>query len=148
MNNAVFVRSHVERCLQDAWELCRVTTDPDGDYPFRAGTAACYVSIEPDATLVRIFAIAADGLRSSGKLLAEINDVNTRSRTARVVLIGPQLHVVQTLPAAGCTAETLAQTCEAVATVANDIGSMIGAVFGGVTPYTQEQEVNTVGEIE
>ena len=40
------VRSHVERCLQDIWQVCRVAVDDDGDYPFRAGVAACWVRVD------------------------------------------------------------------------------------------------------
>ena len=40
MTELLWVRSHVERLLQDEWDACRVAADDDGDYPFRRGTAA------------------------------------------------------------------------------------------------------------
>ena len=148
MNNAMFVRSHVERCLQDAWGVCHLETDGDGDYPFHVGSAACYVRVDPDGALVRVFAVAVNGVRSTGKLLAEINDINVRSRTAYVILADDQVLVTQTVAPEGCSAETLEQACDAVSTVANDVGGMIAAVFGGSTPFSVKEEVTTAGEID
>jgi hypothetical protein len=41
----MWVRSHVERLLQDEWATERVIVDDDGDYPFQAGTAAAWVRV-------------------------------------------------------------------------------------------------------
>lgn len=42
----VMLRSHVERCLQDIWDTRELGTDEDGDYPYRNGTAMCWVSAD------------------------------------------------------------------------------------------------------
>jgi hypothetical protein len=129
------LRSHVERCLQDIWELCRVTTDSDGDYPFAHGTACCYVRVEDgDPQVVRVYAHAVIGVRRSAKLLTEINDLNGRCRTASVSWSSGVVIVEQALHAKAVRRSTLRQACQAVGYVADDIGTMIATVYGGETP--------------
>ena len=85
--NQVMLRSHVERCLQDIWDTRELITDLDDDYPFRYGTAACWVSLlEGSNWGVRVFAHAAHGLKTSAKLLREVNALNVQSRWARLAL--------------------------------------------------------------
>jgi hypothetical protein len=137
VNVSVFVRSHVERCLADMLGACRVPADQDGDYFFRSGSAACYVRVEDqDPVIVRVFAIAATGVSRSAKLLVEINEVNTRSRSAWVTWAAGQVVVSQAPTAESVTVQTLDQACGAVVRVANEIGAVIAAMFGGATPFT------------
>jgi Putative bacterial sensory transduction regulator len=136
MNVSVFVRSHVERCLADMLGVCRVPADQDGDYFFRSVTVACYVRVDDqDPVIVRVFAIAVTGVSPSAKLLAEINDVNSRSRTAWTTWETGQVVVTQVLTAEAVTIHALDQACDSVVRVANDIGGMIAAVFAGITPF-------------
>jgi hypothetical protein len=145
--NPVFVRSHVERCVQDALGVCRPVTDDDGDWPFRVGTAACFVRLHVNEhPMVEVFAVAAHGVRRSARLLTEINDVNARTRTARVVHACEQVLVTQTMLASACTSETLSQACQSVSHVANDMGVMIAVVFGGGTPFPAELKDAALGE--
>ena len=84
----VLLRSHVERCLQDIWDVPDLVIDDDGDYPYRRGTAMCWVSpFDGPVPGVRVFAHAAYGLKPSAKLLREVNDLNVRSTWARVALL-------------------------------------------------------------
>src|ERR1700712_2106122 len=77
------VRSHVERCLQDIWQVCQLAVDEDGDYPFRAGVASCWVRVDSQVpVLVRVFGHAVLDVRRSAGLLRELNEVNCRARTA------------------------------------------------------------------
>ncbi len=136
-----WLRAHVLLCLQDVWEQCRVVTDDDGDAPFRTGTAACWVSVvDGDPLLVRVWAHAAFGLRPTPAVLREINDVNRRSRTAGVFWSDGVVVVQQVLHADGVDKATLGHACNAVSTVANDVGLMLAAVHGGATPYPAEDE--------
>lgn len=148
MNPAMFVRSHVERCLQEVFETSHLIQDDDGDYPFACGTSACFVRVAPDGHDVHVVAIAADNLRSSAKLLAEINDMNLNLRAARVQLAGPQMQIVQALPAIACTADTLRMALDGVTGVAGDVGPMVAAVFGGVVPFESALEVSAATEDE
>ena len=145
MQVSVFVRSHVERCLADMLGVCRVAADQDGDYYFRSGTAACYVRVdEQNPLMIRTFAIAASGVPRSAKLLTEINAINVHSRSAWVTWAGAQVLVSQVMTPESVTVETLDQACRAVVTIANDIGAMIAAVFGGSTPFAPGQDATQV----
>jgi hypothetical protein len=143
MDDLALLRSHVERCLQDIWDVCRVSTDGDGDYPFTRGTASCFVRVENgDPQLVRVFAYAAVDVRRSAKLLAELNDINGRCRTVSVSWHSGAVLVEQVIHVNGVRRSTLSQACDAVASVANDIGIMLAAVFGGRTPIDEDAELS------
>ena len=136
MGKRKMARSHIERMLQDVWDICRVTADPDGDYPFRDGTAACWVAVLDTAPpVVRVFAHAARGLRPTLKLHTELNDIQRRALSAAVMLHDDVVIVQQTLSPIGLTGPVLAQALRAVGGVADDIGLLLASMFNGVTPY-------------
>lgn len=136
-------RSHVERCLQDIWDVCRVHHDHDGDYPFNNGTATCFVSVvKGDPIMVRVWALAVIGIERSGKLLKELNDINGRTRTVTVHWQNNAAIVEQTLHINGVKRSTLGQACTSVGFVADDVGTMLAAVFGGETPVDVNTDVN------
>jgi hypothetical protein len=136
MTDLLWVRSHVELLLQREWNVCRVLTDPDGDFPWRQGTAACWVSVlDSDPPFVRVFAHAAFGLTPSLKVLRELNDIQWRLVTGSVALHDDAVVVSQTLNALGLTQPVLAQAMDAVATTAADVGPLLAAVFDGSTPF-------------
>jgi hypothetical protein len=135
MGEMTLVRSHVERCLQDIWDQCRVHRDHDGDYPFTNGTASGFVRIDRgDPVVIRVWAFAVVGIERSGKLLKELNDINARCRTASVTWHHGAVIVSQVIHAGGVTRKTLRQAIESVGFVADDIGGTIAAVYGGGTP--------------
>jgi hypothetical protein len=149
MTELRFVRSHVERCLQDEWELCRVTQDPDGDYPFRQGPAACWVQVcAGDPVLIKVFGVAATGIRRTTKLLTELNEINNRAGTTHVVWTGGTVLVQQTLLAEGVDRVTLGHACTAVGSLAADIGPLTAAMFGGATPFPVGDEQREEGAME
>ena len=114
MSELMWIRSHVELLLQREWDVCRVLSDDDGDFPFRHGTAACYVSVlDLEPPLVRVFAHAAYGLRPTLKVLREINEIQARSATARVELRNDVVVVSQTLSPVGLAQPVLAQALDA-----------------------------------
>jgi Putative bacterial sensory transduction regulator len=136
VSNVKVMRSHVERCLQDIWQVCRVKVDADGDYPFRRGTASGFVRVERDTpSVVRVFAFAALDTPRSAKLLTELNDINRRTRTTSLVWADGAVIVEHVLLAAAVKRGALRQAIESVGFVADDIGTMITTVFGGRTPY-------------
>jgi hypothetical protein len=136
MTELLWIKSHVELLLQREWDLCRVIADSDGDFPFRHGTAACYVSVlDIDPPMVRVFAHAAYGLKPTLKLLRELNEIQRRALSARVELRNDVVVVSQTLSPLGLTQPVLAQAMDAVATVAADIGTLLAGMFDGSTPF-------------
>lgn len=139
MTELMWIRSHVEQLLECEWDACRLNVDGDGDYPFRSGTAACWVSVlDTDPVMVRVFAHAAYGLKPSLKLLKELNDIQRRALSCRIELGDGVVVVSQTISPYGLTHPVLRQAINAVATVAEDIGTLLAAVFGGSTPFAAE----------
>lgn len=144
----LMLRSHTERCLQEIWEQPELFTDGDGDYPFRHGTAACWVRVgaAPEQE-VRVFAHAAFGVKRTAKLLAELNEVNARSRWMTVSLQDNVVVVSGALHWTAVNRPALSQYMQAAGHIADDIGAMIAAVHGGSTPFeASEEELAEPGE--
>ena len=141
MSELMWIRSHVERCLQDEWGCCHVSMDDEGDYPFRVGTAACWVSItEGEPVMVRVSAYAACELKQSAKLLAELNAIQLGALSASIGLADDTVVVSQTLSPIGLSTAVLAQAMRAVGGVASDVGLLLAGMFGGQTPYPASEE--------
>ncbi len=136
MTELLWIRSHVERLLQEEWGACRVVPDDDGDYAYRQGTAACWVSVmDTEPIMVRVFAHAATGVKASLKLLSELNAIQWRALSASISLRGGAVVVEQTISPIGLTQPVLAQALQAVGGVADDIGVLLAGMFNGSTPY-------------
>ena len=137
----VLLRSHVERCLQDIWDVHDLVIDDDGDYPYRHGTAMCWVSpFAGPVPGVRVFAHAAQQLKPSAKLLREVNDLNVRSVWARVAFQSGVVRVSAELHWAAVDRLALEQAARAVGEVADDIGALLATVYGGHTPFPAEEQ--------
>ena len=129
------VRSHVERCLQDIWEVRQPERDGDGDYPFRSKSAVGWVRLELALpTLVRVFAHAAYAVKQSAGLLKELNTLNSRSRLATVSWSDGVVSVSCALPAESLDRKGLRLALESVSNVADDISELTAAIFGGQLP--------------
>jgi hypothetical protein len=134
-DNATWFRAYLSECLRQIWGVSELLADPDGDFYFHNGTTECFVSVDGGrALIVRIWAVAAVNLRTSAKLLREVNDINTRTRSCHVVFSKSAVLVEQMIAAAGVNEQTLAQACASVTTVADDTGALFATVFDGVTP--------------
>lgn len=140
MTENLWVRSHVERLLQDEWDACRVSMDEDGDYHFRHGTAVCWVTImeTDDVPFVRVFAHAAHSIKPTVAMFRELNDIQLRCSTVAVAWVAGRVMVSQTISPIGLTGAVLSQALKAVAGVADDIGLLIAGMFNGETPYPAE----------
>jgi hypothetical protein len=136
MSEAMWIKSHVELLLQREWDVCQVATDPDGDFPFRAGPAACWVSVsDGEVPMVHVFAHAVCGLKPTARVLRELNDIQNRAFSARVSLAEGCVLVSQVLSPIGLTQPVLAQALRSVGGVAEDIGPLLAAMFDGGTPF-------------
>lgn len=144
----LMLRSHTERCLQEIWEQSELHADDDGDYPFRHGTAICWVRVSPAPQQeVRVFAHAALRVKRTAKLLAEINDINVRARWVNVSLQDDVVVVSGALHWTNINRPALAELLRATSHVADDIGAMIAAVHGGETPFElSDDELAEPGE--
>lgn len=125
-------RSHVENCLKSLWETHTLVSNDHGDFPFeRDGVLAC---VGTRGKYLRIYAIAASGLRRNARLLAEINEQNVSAWWTRTYFDHGQVVVEVTMPWPLVDTESLAFTIgEVVGTVAR-IGPMVSAVHGGKAP--------------
>jgi type III secretion system-like peptide-binding chaperone len=136
MSEKLWITSHVERLLAEEWNLCRVFADDDGDYPWAHGTAVGWVSVVDagDGFMVRVWAHAAYEVKSSAKLLRELNDIQGRSLSTSICLAGHIVGVEQTISPIGLTQPVLSQALSAVRTIADDVGLLLAGMFGGRTP--------------
>jgi hypothetical protein len=138
-----WLRSHLERLLQAEWRVCQVTADADGDYAFRAGTAAGWVQLlDSGPLMVRVLAHAALDIPRSAKLLTELNDIQNRAMTATIRWCEGSVMVSQTLSAHGLNRKTLRQALQSVGGVADDIGLLLAGMYGGSTPFPVESSVD------
>lgn len=135
------LRSHTERALQEIWDKRELVTDADGDYPFRSETAMCWVSIvDWSHPAVRVFALAANDVPKSAKMLAELTELNLRSRWVSIswdrgaIVVDTSVHWLSVDQGA------VQRALDSVTTVADEIGVMIAAVFGGTTPFSPDLE--------
>jgi hypothetical protein len=140
MNETTLLRSHVERVLQDAWDVRNVEIDVNGDYPYRWETAACWVRVRPpidedDSNSVEVFGFAVTGLKWSSRLMAEVHDLNASARWAKIALEGDKVVVSSVLHVAASDREALVHACKAVGIDAAHIGGVVSVVHGGTTPY-------------
>jgi hypothetical protein len=139
VNELAWFRSHVERLLQSIWESTDVVPDDDGDYPFRFGTAACWVRVEPAPWMaVRITAHVARGVNRSARLLRELNDIGAHTRFGSVYLSNGIVVCDYALPAPAVDIDTLEWACRAVGTQADELGAVLAAVYDGKTPFAAE----------
>lgn len=140
MSTKMWIRSHVEQLLECEWDACRIESDSDGDYPFRCGTGAGWVSVlDSQPVMVRVFAHAAFGVKPTAAVLRELNDIQRRLLSARIEIADGIVVVSQTISPIELTQPVLSQAIGQVSSVASDVGPMVVAVFGGGTPYPSEQ---------
>ena len=136
MGKRVWFRAFVERLLMAEFETDELIVDVDGDVPFHSGSAACWVSTETRGTMaVRVWAVAAEGIRPTAAALREVNDLNARAALAKVVLVGGRVVVELRLPADQVAAASLARACRHVVGLADEVGVLFAGVFGGSTPF-------------
>lgn len=123
--------SHVERRVREAMGLTEVKRDPDGDIPFRYGTAACFISVDDDGQLARVWSPAVRDLRPTAAVLRELNAVSADLSFARVVLRWGCAYVEASTLIEELTARHLRQLCDEVGSSADGLGQMLAAVHGG-----------------
>jgi hypothetical protein len=119
MSEIDLARPHVVRCLQYLWDVERVRPDADGDYPYRTGTAACYIGLDDgEPTVVKAVALAVVNVKKSTRLLAKLNDVNAHCWTAHFHWVGGAVIVEQTVLANSLDRRSLTYAGQSVAQVA------------------------------
>ena len=136
------IEAYVEKLLATLTEKDRVVPDDDGDYPVRYGSALYYVRLVGEARPdVQVFAIAVAGLDATPELLADLNDINTRARFARVFHVRDQVLVETDLVGDAIDPSGFFNACRTVARITDDIGPGLVAQHGGTTAFDDAKEV-------
>ena len=136
MQQSEWFRAYVEKILEGVWEQRPLVRDADGDYPFRYGTAACFVRVEEGPPLgVRVVAQAATNVRRSAKLLSELNDFNAHARSVTAYWDVNCVVIDACVDAEAANDETVTRACAEVGQAAHDVGTLIAAMFDGRTPF-------------
>ena len=131
-------RAYVDSLLRELWDG-RAYTDDDGDWPFRRGTAACWVAVRPSPRWrVEVFAHAASDVKQSARLLRELNEANSHLVEGRIYWRGGMVVVETSVEATQVNPASLSLACMAVGTTADDLGGLIAAMYDGSTPYPAE----------
>jgi len=91
MGKRAWFRVYVERLLMEQFDTTSLVKDGDGDVPFSKGTSACFVTVEDRPLGVRVWGMAATGIRPTAAVLREVNELNQRPATRR-----------SCMPATGC----------------------------------------------
>lgn len=128
-------RAYVESLLRQQWDG-DVSRDAEGDWAFRHGAAAGWVAVREYPYLrLDVFAYAAHGVKSSAKLLREINEANWGLVEGRVYWRGGFVVVETSIDAQRVDAESLERACLTVGSTADDLSVFLAAVFDGHTPF-------------
>ena len=133
-------RSHGERLLREGFDLLDVARDADGDYPFRHGAAAYFVSVHATGRAVRIWSPAVRGIKATAAVLREVNATNARLVHARAYVESAALYVESILPVEELTEEYLVRACQEVGSTADRLGSLLAAVHGGCVWFAEEAD--------
>lgn len=134
MHEINWLRSHLERCLQDVVGLS-VEPDEDGDYLIAAGAFAGYVGLDVGASImIRVRVLAAVYVPMSAKFAKELNAINGALRSGRMVWRSGAVEVAESILAEGLSRETLRHAIESCFAQAADFAPMLVLVFGGQLP--------------
>jgi len=130
--------AYVESLLGQLWGS-PARADDDGDWPFRQGTAACWVAVRPEPRWRdEVFGHAAFEVKQSARLLRELNEANAHLLDGRIYWREDVVLVATSIEADRVDGEALARACMGVGSTADDLGALLAAMFDGRTPFPAE----------
>lgn len=130
------VQAYIEKLLATITESDHVAPDQDGDYPVRFGSALYFVRlVGDDHPDVQVFAVAVDGVQPTAELLAEINEINSRARFARVFHVRDQVLVETDLVGDALEPQVFSNACDVVARITDQVGPELVRNHGGRTAF-------------
>jgi hypothetical protein len=139
MTYELALRHHVERSLRRDLGLDGpVEPDDDGDYGVVGCDSIVWVRpmLEGNPALVRVWSIAACGVKRSMSLLSEINDINGGLDLVRVLLRGKDTVVLTTeVEIEAVTPGMLGRLVHHVGYHSGHVGELITTVHGGERPF-------------
>jgi hypothetical protein len=136
--------SHV-RAVMSAILAKPVEPDVDGDFPVQGETTLAWVRADPnDLWGAQVFALAAQGVPLCDGSLREINEVNLHEIAIKVSLDSDgSVWVMYRLLADAVTEDNLAAAMRRIIGVADRIGPLLTAVYGGATPISLQSPNRT-----
>lgn len=136
-----YVQSLMSAILEEPAE-----PDGDGDVPIHGETSRCWVRADArEPWGVQIFAVAAHGVPIKAATLREINEMNGTSTAIKIAIHpGGSVMVDYRLMADAVNEDNLREAVSRVITVADEIGPMLSAVYGGETPIPMQASVSDV----
>lgn len=132
-------RSHVKELVREGMGVLEIAEDCDGDLPFRRGTALFFISTRADGMKVKVWSRILADVKPTVAVLREVNAANLGLEVARVLVRGRDVYAEGTLPVVSSTGDELAELCREVGGVADELGSMIAAVHGGSTWFSNDE---------
>ena len=140
MSYLQMAHSHLQRMLREGMELEEIHQDCDGDYPFRHGTAAYYLSVTGGGHMVKIWSNVVLGLKGTVSVLREINATNEGLVHCRMFLAGTTLQIEAFLPIEPLVPGYLTAVCHELGETADNVGQLMAAVHGGCIAFDDEME--------
>lgn len=126
------VRTPVESLLADLFGPDVLSRDGDGDYRLTVRDTPVFARLYNDhAPTLQVFAVVLADVPRSPDLLGELNDFNSRLAYARSFWVDEQVLVESDLVAATLDPEELIAAVTSVRNIANELGPMVAAIFGG-----------------
>jgi len=132
--------SHLQRMLREGMDLHEVQQDSDGDYPFRHGTAAFYLSVGRDGHMMKIWSNVVIGLKGTAPVLRAINATNERLMHCRMFLSDTTLQIEAFLPIEPLAPGYLTAVCHELGETADSVGQLMAAVHGGSIAFEDKLE--------
>jgi len=132
--------SHLQRMLREGMELDEIQQDCDGDYPFRHGTAAYYLSVGRGGHMVKVWSNVVFGLKGTAGVLREINATNEQLMHCRMFLSGTTLQIEAFLPIEPLVPGYLTAVCHELGETADSVGQLMATVHGGCLAFADEME--------
>ena len=141
MTYATALLHHVQRSAMADLDLTWAEVQPDEDDDI-VTLDACIRLLEMEGW-VRVWRVAASGLRPSVKLLREVNDHNVSLRGARVLLTDNGLLIVAgEIRAESLEPGELGTLVRIVADCAEQVGPPVQIVYGSPASFPSPEEVD------
>lgn len=131
--------SHVQRLLREGMELDEVMQDCDGDYPFRHGSAAYFLSVSPTGHMVKIWSRAVSGVTTRAAVLREVNELNGQLLHSRAYVKDSALMIEAVLAVEELTKDHLVAVCFEVGGASDAVGPMVATVHGGCVWFEDDE---------
>lgn len=136
------LRGPVESVLSEVFGPDVLHTDQDGDYRLSVRDTPVYARLHDDGTIkLQVFAVVLNNVERTAGLLEELNDHNASFGFARSFWVDGQVLVESDLVAATLDPEELVTSFECVRNIANQIGPMLNAIYGGELLATTADDV-------